>query len=92
MYRELRIAFEAAVRGRKFSTTGKRYMGLFPRGTRAGDEIFVLSVGIFVPFTVRRVEGESGLFQLIGECYVHGIMDGEVLSMEDLETQVIELV
>ena len=91
MYREIQIAFEIAVQGRRFGTTANRYMGLFPRGTRAGDEICVFA-GPCVPFVVRPVEGEIGVFQLVGECYVHGIMRGEIMSMDDFEMQGIELV
>ena len=36
-YRELQIAYKAAVRGGKFGTTGKGYMGLFPRGARSSE-------------------------------------------------------
>lgn len=90
VYREIQIAFEAAVKGRKFGTTSKRYIGLFPRGTRPGDQIGVL-LGVHVPFVVRPW-GTSGSFQLIGECYVHGIMDGEVIQMTDLKREEIQLI
>jgi WD repeat-containing protein 55 len=90
VYREIQIAFEAAVKCRKFGTTSKRYIGLFPRGTRPGDQISVLW-GAPVPFVVRPW-GTSGSFQLIGECYVHGIMDGEVIQMTDLKREEIRLI
>ncbi|KAF7512731.1 hypothetical protein GJ744_000298 [Endocarpon pusillum] len=89
-YRQLQIAFEAAVKGRRFGTTSKQYMGLFPAGTKVGDQICVF-LGGHIPFVVRPSE-TSGAFQLIGECYVHGIMDGEVMKMTDLEREEIQLV
>jgi WD repeat-containing protein 55 len=89
-YRQMQIAFEAAVKGRRFGTTWKRYMGLFPRGTRPGDQICILSGG-HIPFVVRQW-GTNGPFQLMGECYVHGIMDGEVMQMKDLKKEEIQLV
>ncbi len=34
--------------------------------------------GSSVPFVLMPVEGEEeGAFKLLGECYVHGIMDGK---------------
>lgn len=89
-YRQMQIAFEAAVKGRRFGTTPKRYMGLFPRGTNPGDEICIFSGG-HVPFVVRR-QVTSGLYQLVGECYVHGIMKGEAMQMRGLEMKDIELI
>ncbi|ERF70936.1 hypothetical protein EPUS_06721 [Endocarpon pusillum Z07020] len=89
-YRQMQIAFEAAVKGRRFGTTSKRYMGLFPAGTKVGDQICVF-LGGHIPFVVRPSE-TSGAFQLIGECYVHGIMDGEVMKMTDLKREEIQLV
>ena len=65
-------------------------MGLFPRGTQAGDGICVF-FGALVPFVVRPHKS-SGSYQLIGECYVHGIMDGEILQMPGLETEEITIV
>jgi Heterokaryon incompatibility protein (HET) len=89
-YQQMQIAFEAAVRNRQFGTTAKRYMGLFPQEARPADQICVF-VGGHIPFVVRPC-GTSGLFQLIGECYVHGIMDGEVMQMTGLKRQEIRLV
>ena len=89
-YRQMQIAFEAAVTGRVFGTTSKRYMGLFPHGTKVGDKICIFSGGC-VPFVIRRQE-TSGLHQLVGECYEHGIMKGEAMQMAGLEMQDIELI
>lgn len=89
-YRQLQIAFEAAVKGRRFGTTSKRYMGLLPRGTKEGDEICIFSGG-HIPFVVRR-HASSSLYQLVGECYVHGIMNGEAMQMTGLGMKDIELI
>ena len=89
IYRQMQVAFEAAVKGRRFGTTFKRYMGLLPRGADVGDQICVF-IGGHIPFVVRPQE-RNGLYQLIGECYVHGIMNNQVTQMENLKTQSIEL-
>lgn len=76
----MQIAYKAAVRNRVFGVTGKRYMGRFPRGTRIGDQVRVFNGGS-LPFVVRRrLDSDDQL--LIGECYEHGIMNGEILQME----------
>jgi hypothetical protein len=37
-----------------------------------------------VPFILR--EDKDGFFMLVGECYVHGIMDGEAMKEQDMGT------
>ena len=86
-YREMQIAFKAAVRSRRFCITSKGYMGLFPRGTQLGDQICVF-MGAPLPF-VLRLQENSDSYLLIGECYVHGLMEGETLNMEDMKVEEI---
>ena len=81
VYRLMQIAFKNAIECRRFGVTSKGYMGFFPQTTQIGDEICVIS-GVHIPFVVRRQSGDD--FQLVGECYVHGIMNGEVLQMTEL--------
>jgi hypothetical protein len=68
-------ALKRAVVRRTFIITQKGYMGLGPAYTQPGDKIYVLAGGQ-VPFILRPTEN-IGVFSLVGECYVHGIMDGE---------------
>jgi hypothetical protein len=43
-----------------------------------GDQVWVLENGR-VPFVLRPVaDGKN--FELLGECYVHGVMDGQLFS------------
>ena len=58
---------------RSFVTTENGYLGLAPSGAREGDVICLLRGGN-VPFVLR--ERENGYWELVGEAYVHGIMDG----------------
>lgn len=94
-YRQMQLAFSAAVTARRFATTTKGYMGLVPRGAMLGDEVCVI-LGAHVPFLVRRVphdEAGTDRYQLLGECYLQGIMNGEVMdSMPESEMREIELV
>lgn len=60
-----------------------------------GDEVCVI-LGAHVPFLVRQVSHDevgTNRYQLLGECYLQGIMNGEVLdSMPKSEMREIELV
>lgn len=55
--------------------------GLVPRHARADDIVCVLA-GLSVPIVLRKLQGTPGetRWQLIGEAYVHGYMDGEAVS------------
>ncbi|KAM7197471.1 Heterokaryon incompatibility protein (HET) domain containing protein [Naviculisporaceae sp. PSN 640] len=69
---------------RVFGVTVGGKMGLFPIGTQA-DDVVVVFWGSMVPFVLRKVTSTSGYnnsgsYQLVGACYVHGIMDGEELE------------
>lgn len=77
-------AYRRASLNRRFGTTRKRYMLLAPATAEIGDVVCVL-LGRRVPFAVRREE--DGHYRLIGECYVHGLMDGEAMAMDDIEVQ-----
>ena len=61
---------------RVFGRTGNGYVGMFPRATRSGDEIYILYGGDF-PFVLRKLE-QPASSQLVGQCYVHGIMEGSL--------------
>ena len=63
--------------GRKFVLSNKGHMCLAPGETRPGDQISILLGGHV--FYILRPIGECWYF--IGECYVHGFMDGEAMSL-----------
>jgi hypothetical protein len=59
-------------------------MGLGPISMKEGDLVYVLAGGQ-VPFILRRTNTLlPDQFSLVGESYLHGIMDGEatVLGIE----------
>jgi hypothetical protein len=58
---------------RSFLITAKGYLGLGSRNRQPSDLICVLRGGT-VPLTLRQ-RGD-GYHELVGEAYVHGIMDG----------------
>lgn len=48
-------------------------LGLGPKGLQHGDHVCI-PVGGDMPWLVRPLD--SGFYEFVGECYVHGIMDG----------------
>jgi hypothetical protein len=66
----------SACRQRLLAVTAGDLMGLVPKTAKVGDEIFVLAGGQV--FYVLRPQAEC--FVYIGECYLHGLMDGEALE------------
>jgi hypothetical protein len=75
------VAMKQCSLHRKFCVTDTGYMALVPLGTKNEDLICIIQ-GAQTPFIVRGVEERS--CQLVGECYVHGMMDGEMMKEEQL--------
>jgi hypothetical protein len=70
-------------RGRVIFVSGTGWLGLAPWGTVEGDVVFV-AVGADVPYVLRA--REDG-YELVGECYVQGIMEGEAMGMDWIAVQ-----
>jgi hypothetical protein len=69
----------AEVRGAyKLGITSMGYICLLPLATKIGDEVAIFH-GCDTPFVIRRSE-PAQLYKLIGECYVHGMMQGELFE------------
>jgi hypothetical protein len=62
-------------------------IGLAPRWSRPGDKIFILRGGK-VPVILRGAKGD-GLYQFIGEAYVHGAMYGHMFNLTRCENLLI---
>lgn len=69
-----------------FIMTENGYMGLAPVGTQVGDEVVVL-LGCPVPLVLRR---QNEKFQVIGDTYVYGLMEGQAFEMPDFKVADIE--
>ena len=83
----LRAASTASA-GHTFFVTKQGYYGL--GRPRVGDQVFVLHGGV-VPFLLRSV-GPLNYFQLVGDCYLQGIMYGEAMEGWEEKTQALVLV
>ena len=64
-------------------------MGLCYPNTLPGDEVWFMR-GIQVPFVERPLQpadaGCAGKYSFLGDCFLDGIMDGE-LSEEEMSTE-----
>lgn len=63
---------------RRLFRTKKGYLGLGAHGLAKGDKVYILAGGA-VPLILRpRPTGDR--YELIGDAYVHGVMDGEAAT------------
>jgi hypothetical protein len=65
--------------GRRFFETSRGFIGLGPPAACVNDQICVL-VGGQVLYVLRTLE--NGHHEFVGECYVHGMMDGQICEDE----------
>ncbi|KAH7420096.1 heterokaryon incompatibility protein-domain-containing protein [Cadophora sp. MPI-SDFR-AT-0126] len=75
-WRKYHLAMECLYDFRPFISQ-KGYVGMAPEFAIAGDLVCVI-YGAIVPFVLRKV-GEG--YELVGESYVYGIMDGEAMAL-----------
>jgi hypothetical protein len=75
-----------ACKGRCFFVTESGYFGVGPYIMKRGDKC-VLIKGARVPFVLRNAEaediGKPRSYKVLGESYVHGIMNGELVEGQD---------
>jgi Heterokaryon incompatibility protein (HET) len=86
-YRDMKISATSMLHERTFFITNSGFIGIGASSMRVGDDVYVLCGGRS-PFVLRSVD--DGHFKLIGDCYVHGIMDGEIFDNEN--TKLKELI
>ena len=72
MTREFFRRVQSVIWNRRFVITDMGAFGLVPAITKEGDSIMILQ-GLSVPVVVRRLRWS---YWLVGECYIHGAMDG----------------
>ena len=93
-----RSSAAAVANQRKFFITKKSLFGLGPGAMREGDWVAVL-LGADVPFVLREVGGEQRppsdpfpddvKFQLVGECYVDGLMTGAAVKGVEVKRNIV---
>ncbi|THV47046.1 hypothetical protein BGAL_0339g00060 [Botrytis galanthina] len=61
---------------RRLMTTNQGLIGMVPCRARKSDQVWIL-LGCSIPLILRKWEDNEG-YQVIGECYLHGYMSGEI--------------
>jgi hypothetical protein len=84
------LALQGNLTGWKFVLTKQQDVGIAPPTAREGDVVFVIDGGV-VPFLLRKDEAHRDSFLLVGECYIHGLMNGEAEALRATSEQVISL-
>jgi len=73
-------ALQDTLHGWRFIVTRKGYVGVIPKMAQVGNLVAIMKGGR-VPFILQRSEEREGAFRLVGECYVHCLMNVEGLSL-----------
>jgi hypothetical protein len=78
--RTYRTEFNRSYSHRVLFQTSTGLIGIGPPSLQPDDNIFLLQGGR-TPFILRELP-KSGTYELVGGCYVHGIMHGELMTDE----------
>jgi hypothetical protein len=81
---------------RKFFITKNSYFGMGPRNMQQGDEIHIVAGGN-CPLVLRPVNNPQSpstnpRYTLVGDCYLHGIMDGEAANNFEKRATMVEII
>jgi hypothetical protein len=71
-----------SLNGRRLITTADGKLGLVPASVRVGDVIAI--IGCPFPVLLRATTNNSYIY--LGECYIHGVMDGEAMDGVDRQS------
>lgn len=75
----------------RFCVTKNGCIGMVPKGSQPEDLVCIL-LGADTPFVIRestqRFPGYK-CYELVGDCYIHGMMDGEGLDSQEPEVPII---
>ncbi|KAK2752445.1 hypothetical protein FQN54_008107 [Arachnomyces sp. PD_36] len=81
--------------GRRFFASEGGKISWVPGSVQPGDSLCVI-FGFAMPFLVRKVkdaeQGTLAQYKLLGACYVHDHMDGEIFLNDKLERVTMEIV
>jgi len=84
-----------AAGSRLFGVTSDGYMGLVPTDTRPGD-VFCIFSGARTPHVLRPVpacsNGNETQYQIVGEAYLHGVMDGQFFTTRQESVSAVHIV
>jgi hypothetical protein len=64
---------------RLYTTEEHRVAGMSSLSVTTGDEVWMIRDSA-APLILRPAQGEENRYRLVGEAYVHGFMNGEMLQ------------
>ncbi|KAF4633396.1 hypothetical protein G7Y89_g4717 [Cudoniella acicularis] len=70
---------EVSLHGRRLITTEMGWLGLAPEMVKVGDALAIIC-GCNFPVVLRRCGACGEAWKVVGECYVDGVMDGELMD------------
>jgi hypothetical protein len=75
-----------SLEGWRFFTTGRGFVGVGPAATHKGDKVAIFD-GSAVPSLTREYKrvDEKWVCKFVGECYIHGLMNGEAKKLKSLD-------
>jgi hypothetical protein len=68
--------------GRKYFVSRRGYLGVGPSATSPGDVIAII-LSLDTPLVLKAIGKDY--YQIVGEAYVHGIMDGELMRYSPVQ-------
>lgn len=81
------IEYRSKLRKKRLCRTTNGRLALLPMFAEPGDVICILA-GAKWPFALRRIGKTTNRYTLVGDCYVHGIMDGEAVAPAEFKAAV----
>ena len=90
----MRTAQVTAAALRDLGSSQKLYLLMIPNTAMVGDLIWALAGGQAL-YILRSMNQETNQYRFIGECYAHGLMDGEIvrqLTLGEVRMEDISLV
>lgn len=84
------LSLGGSIKGWRFATTESPDCGIVPNNAQEGDVVVVFGGGS-VPFIVRKSSEREGMYQLIGECFISGIMDGKKVNSGSIQPEILRL-
>jgi hypothetical protein len=89
--KDFQAAVSRATRERKFFTTEHKRYGIRPQSIQEGDLVFLFAGGR-IPYILRPSESiGKTTFTFVGECYCHGLCEGQAFSESGVIWQAVQL-
>jgi hypothetical protein len=87
-YSRMRDTIGPSQMAKRLVTTHHGFIGMAPRRAQSGDIVCVL-FGCSVPVVLRKRQDDNETWEFIGECYLHGFMEGQILERDYSSTNFI---